>query len=162
MSMMRVHQSCFQAMLYSVCLIFSSCIGTARLTDLPKSAADVDFTKYSDEMNKNKTPFWTFETANEYYIEKSQTVNDTVLFSIIEKALVEKGYKIKSSDRENKAVIAKRGLRFNEWSSVTGVYYNISADKTQIYISTHITQDATGGVRNNIAKKVGLIIESNL
>jgi len=145
-----------------LCLTYCCCVGTAKLSDFPKSAADIDFTRYSAEINNNKTPFWTLETSAEYYIEKAKVVADTTLLSVIEKALGEKGYKIKSASLENKAVVGKRGLRFNEWSSVTGVYFKILNDKTQIYISTHITQDATGGARNNLAKKVGLLIEAAL
>lgn len=50
----------------------------------------------------------------------------------------------------------------NEWSSITAVYYKIQADKIQVYLNTKITQDITGGWRENRASKIGRLIEYEL
>ena len=97
-----------------------------------------------------------------YYIEQNKSVYEKLLITLIEKALTKTGYTIKTSSIENKCVIGKRGLEMNEWGSVTGVYYIATTDKVQIYIKTKITQDITGGFKNNIAKKVGILIENYL
>ena len=50
----------------------------------------------------------------------------------------------------------------NEWSSITAVFYKIQKSKIQVYLKTKISQDITGGWRENRAMKVGQLIEKNL
>ena len=140
-------------------ILLYGCVGTARISDLPKSSSDIDFSKYSEEINRKKTPFWTEETSNEYYIEKEKAVSDTALVGTIEAAMRQNGYAIKSNNADSTCVIGQRGMRANEWGSVIGVYYKISPGKIQVYIHSKVTQDITGGARNNLAKKVGVLIE---
>ncbi len=53
-------------------------------------------------------------------------------------------------------------MRANEWNSITGVYYHIENAKIQVYLTTKITQDVTGGWRENRAKKIGVLIEKGV
>jgi len=55
-------------------------------------------------------------------------------------------------------------MRANEWNSFAAIYYQADeqAGKTKIFILVKITQDATGGRRENRAQKIGAIIEKEL
>ena len=143
-------------------ILLQGCLSVARISDFPTTSSTIDFDKYSKEKSKKKEPFWTFKTSNEYYIETPRLINDDDMINLISRALKEKKYKIFVADKNNKYVIGKRGLRSNEWNTRTGVYYRIDKveNKIQIYITSRITQDITGGCKDNRAKKVGLILEN--
>ena len=140
----------------------NSCLSVAKMTDFPNSSANINFDKYSTELNKKKDPFWTLNTSNEYYIERNVLMTEMDLTNLIQYALKKMGYKIYTIDINNDYVFGKRGMYANEWSSITGVYYkiDISNKKLHVYINTKITQDFTGGWRENRAQKVGQIIEN--
>ena len=142
--------------------MFYGCLSVAKISDFSRTSATIDFEKYSNEYKERSVPFWTSETSNEYYIERDNLMSVNELSTIIQAALKEKGNMIISVDTVNKVVLGKRGMYANEWNSITGVYFKIDVEKkkTQIYINTRITQDITGGWRENRAKKVGLIIEN--
>lgn len=143
--------------------VLYSC-STARITDLPKAATEVNFTQYARDYREQPEPFWTSKTSNEYYFEKEKLLPEEKLITLIQEALKEKGYAIKLVDTEGRHIVGKRGMQANEWGSLTGVYYNISQEqkKIQLYIKTVITQDATGGWRENRAKKVALVLEQKI
>jgi len=149
---------------FTLVIILQGCLSTARVSDFPTTSSNIDFDKYSKEQSEKKEPFWTLETSNEYYFEKQKLIQDDDLIKFISQALMNDGYKIFIADKSNNYVIGKRGLRANEWNTRTGVYYKIDTvkNKTQIYISSRITQDITGGWKSNRAKKVGLILENLL
>ena len=144
-------------------IFLSACVlSVANISHFPRCANEMDFDKYSTDLNKHKTGFWTFRTSYEYYIERQKAVKEKSLESIIEKPLREKSFLIDSSGIDSGCVIAVRGLRPLEYGAVTGVYYKMSGVKLQIYIKTEITQDFSGGPANNLAKKIGVMIEDEL
>ena len=102
------------------------------------------------------------KTSNEYYFEKENNLEEATLIEIIKNGLRSYNYSIAVSNIENKCVIGKRGMKANEWSSITGVYYRIQPNKIQVYLNTKITQDITGGWRENRAMKVGQLIERKI
>jgi len=139
-----------------------SCLSVAKISDFPKASTEINFEKYSIEYQDKKDPFWTSNTSNVYYFERKKVMAKKDLTDIIQYALKKKGYRIYPMSIDDGNVFGKRGLYANEWKSITGVYYKIdlSNEKVQIYINTKITQDFTGGWRENRAKKVGVIIEN--
>jgi hypothetical protein len=68
------------------------------------------------------------------------------------------GFKIKRNDPSEKVIIAKRGLKLNEWNSVAGIYYKLNTNSTDIYIKAEITQDITGGWTDHRAKTIGDLV----
>ena len=138
-------------------ILFINCISTARVSDFPLNSNSIDFDKYSKEFTVNKTPFWTLNTSNEYYIEREIHISEDLLVANIEKALKLNNYSITSKSKETRCFIGKRGMKANEWNSITGIYYKLENQNTlaKIYIRTKITQDITGGWRENRAMKVG-------
>jgi hypothetical protein len=142
--------------------LLQGCLSVARISDFPTTSSNINFDNYSKEKSEKKDPFWTLETSTEYYIETQKLINNDVLINLISQSLKDNGYVIFVSDKNNNYVIGKRGLRANEWNTRTGVYYrnDISKNKTQIYINSRITQDITGGWKDNRAKKVGLVLEN--
>ena len=143
-------------------IILIGCLSTAKLSNFSQTSSTIDFDKLSKEFKLTKTPFWTSKTSNEYYFEKEIDIDETKLIAIINFSLRSYNYSIKVSDIENKCVIGKRGMVANEWSSITAVYYKIESNKIQVYLNTKITQDITGGWRENRALKVGQLIENKL
>ena len=146
-------------MKYLQVVIFFLLVGcsVAKLTDLPKSAAEVDFDNLS-RINEQSSPFWTSKTSSEYYLELPKTT-DSLLYKAILSSFVANGYQKKYLNIANRSYLAERGRRANEWSTLTCVYYKINDENTQIYVKSQITQDITGGWRENRAKKVAERIE---
>lgn len=142
-------------------IFFVSCISTARVSDFPQKANAIDFGKYSKEFTAGRTGLWTSNTSNEYYFEKEIDITEDLLLLNIEKALNANAYSVNYKSKDDKCLIAKRGMKANEWNSVTGVYYRLeNSDKlVKIYIRTKITQDITGGWRENRAMKVASEIQ---
>ena len=142
--------------------ILYSCFSVAKMSSFPKASSEINFNKYSTEYQEKKDPFWTSKTSNEYYLERNKVMTEKELTDIIQYALRENGYKIYSINLDNDNVFGERGMQANEWNSITGIYYKIDLNKqkVQIYITTKITQDITGGWRENRAKKVGQTIEN--
>jgi len=134
----------------------------ASISNFPTNSNKINFDNYSTQINKKKTPIWTFKGSNQYFIEQKKIIDEKELVAIIEKALQTRGNHIVSNNIENKCIIGEKGMSFNEYNSITGVYYRIESDKIQIYIKTQITQDITGGAGNNLSKKLGKLIETAL
>ena len=145
-----------------ITVILTGCISTAKLSDFSQTSATIDFDKFSKEFKLTKTPFWTSKTSNEYYFEKEISIDEIKLIEIIKNSLKSYSYSISVSNIENQCIIGKRGMMANEWSSITAVYYKIQQSKIQVYLNTKISQDITGGWRENRAMKVGQLIEKNL
>ena len=150
----------FTILLTSV--ILTSCVGVAKLSNFSQTSETIDFDRLSKEFKLTDTPFWTMKTSNEYYFEKENNVEEATLIEIIKNGLRSYNYSIAVSNIEDKCVIGKRGMVANEWSSITGVYYRIQPNKIQVYLNTKITQDITGGWRENRAMKVGQLIERRI
>jgi len=143
-------------------ITLTACISTAKLSDFSKTSATIDFDKFSKEFKVTKTPFWTSKTSNEYYFETENSIDEIKLIETIKNSLKSYSYSISVSNIENQCIIGKRGMMANEWGSITAVYYKIQQSKVQIYLNTRISQDITGGWRENRAMKVGQLIEKNL
>lgn len=144
-------------------LIMQSC-SVAKFSSMPKTAADINFVKYEKELQNNKEPFWTSKTSNEYFIEINKICKEQDILQSIGNAYSANNYGFSKFNKEDKVVFAERGTRLNEWKSIAGVYYQIDgiAKKTRIYILVKISQDVTGGWKENRAKKLGQIIEKEL
>ena len=140
-------------------LLLFSCLSTARLSDLPKTANDINFDAYAKGETQNAQGIWTFKTQNEYYLETSVPVTQETLIKMIRQALLMRNYKLNTINVEDTRVTASHGMSANEWSYVTGIYFKRTPEKTRIYIRTKITQDITGGLKYNLSEKLGLIIE---
>jgi hypothetical protein len=147
--------------LITLMLILSSCLGTARLSDLPKTADEINFDAYAKGVAKSGG-VWTFKTSTEYYLETSTPLTQDTLITIIRQALISRKYTIHSDTPDKGYITASHAMTANEYYYVTGVYYKLSPGKTQLYIRTKITQDITGGAKNNLSEKLGAIISSRI
>ena len=152
-----------KSILFIVIIISQSCT-VAKLSSLPKSSNEIDFNKYSIELANAKEPFWTSKTSNEYYFEKPKLYAEEDLFKAMDKAFTANNYVVVKFYKTEKTIFAERGMRANEWKSIAGIYYQTDekTEKTKIYIQVKITQDITGGWKENRAKKIGVIIEKEL
>lgn len=142
-------------------LILSSCLGTAKLSDLPKTADEINFDVYAKGVTQSGG-IWSFRTSTEYYLETSTPLIQDTLRTIIRQALISRKYGINSDTPDKGCITASHAMTANEWYYVTGVYYKLSPGKTQLYIRTKITQDITGGAKNNLSEKLGLIISAHI
>lgn len=145
-----------------IAVLVTGCISRAKLSAFDQSANTIDFEKLSKEFKQTTTPFLTYKTTNEYYFEIAKNIEETKIIEVIKMSLSKYKYKLAFSNVENKCIIGKRGIKANEWKSITAVYYKTSIDKIQIYLNTKISQDFTGGIRQNRAMEVGKLIEQIL
>lgn len=129
----------------------------AKISEFPKSVAEIDFDNLS-KINEESSPFWTSKTSSEYYLELPKTT-DSLLYKAILGSFASNGYQKNYLNLANRFFLAERGIRANEWSTLTCVYYKFNYNNTQIYVKSQITQDITGGWRENRAKKVAERIE---
>lgn len=143
-------------------ILIQSCLSIARISEFPHSSSIIDFEKYAMEFDEHELPLRTRKTSYEYFLEVDNPLPEYKLVILITHALENKGYEVVRLDTITNSVLGKRGLRANEWKTVTGVYYNINSliPKTQIYILSRITQDFTGGWKDNRAKKVATELEN--
>ena len=138
-----------------------SCLGTARISDLPKTADEINFDAYSKKPMKKSGGIWTFKTTTEYYLEIPAALSQDSLMDILIEALRTRKYaRIDPPAYEGSRITATHGATMNEWAYVTGIYYRLSPGKVQLYIRTKITQDITGGAKNNLSEKLGEVIAS--
>ncbi|HEX9510097.1 MAG TPA: hypothetical protein VF939_06415 [Puia sp.] len=141
-------------------IILPSCLSTARLSDLPKTAGEINFDAYAKGLTEKSGAVWTFKTSSEYYLETSIPVPQDTLIKMIQRAFILRKYIINSANPDGACITGSHGMTVNEWAYVTGVYYKLSPGKIQMYIRTKITQDITGGAKNNLSEKLGMIIAS--
>lgn len=151
----------FSLFLFLLTLLSQSCVTTARMSDFSTSPGKEDFNVFSNSKRTDTNSNRNLKTGYEYYIE-SKITNDTVVIQAITNTLKKQGFKIKTVDKNRCAIIAKRGLRANEWKTIAGIYYQIENGITKIYIRSKITEDFTGGWRANRSEKIGQEICKNI
>ena len=144
-------------LLFITFVLMQSCVSVAKLSDFSRTAEGLDFDKVSTLKKSENDKSWNQKTGYEYYI-KSEITDESLIVSAIREALYESGYDIKVYNGNSHTMIGERGLRANEWNSIIGVYYQISNEMTQIYIKCKITQDFTGGWKEDRAEKVGKVV----
>jgi hypothetical protein len=142
---------------FSLLVSFSSCLSTARLSDFSQTAEKIDFMQIANSEKMELDKEWNSKTEFEYYL-KLNTTNNSLIIQSIKDALFYNGYTIQFLDVNKKAVLAKRGLMANEWNSIIGIYFNVNNDESEIYINCKITQDITGGWRDDRAAEIGQTI----
>lgn len=137
-----------------ICLLaITGCAGVARMSDFPKTADTFNFNELSKKNYDSKDTFWNEHTEYEYLADVEKT-DENELFKSIIAALTSSGYTVSYSDIQHQVVIGERGLRPNEWKSITAVYYKGTSELFQVFFKNAITQDVTGGWRENRAKEV--------
>ena len=143
-------------------IFFTSCLSVAKISSFSETSDGINFDYVSSkQLDKNESA-WTSKTSNEYYFETNKVIEKNILFDSMIESLKNEGYTIKSAKRDNNCVIGERGLRANEWKSIIGIYFknDYIRNKTQVYLLCKITQDITGGWKENRAKKVGVKLEN--
>jgi hypothetical protein len=138
-----------------------SCTSIAKISDLPVNSEKINFSKIALMKKTKKDKAWNSKKEYEYYIHTSINSPEKVMTSVL-KGLQLEGYAVNKQSLQNGVVLAERGLRANEWNSVAGIYFTVTEKETHIYIRCRITQDITGGWRNDRAKVIGVAICSQL
>jgi len=145
-------------LLLIICLcLLSGCAGVASMSGFSRTAETLDFDKLSQANYESKEGIWNIQTEYEYFVEVEKMEEDA-LFKAMMEALIESGYELSYVNKPNRTIIGERGLRLNEWNSITGLYYRRLDDVFQIFFKNAITQDITGGWRENRAKKVAKVL----
>ena len=141
-------------------LTFISC-NVARFSSMPQTAANINFTTIALVNKPAKETVYTANTKNEYFVQINTLLTEAQILDVIGKAYAANNYGFSKFNRADKVVFAERGARLNEWKSLAGIYYQIDEanNQTNLYILVKITQDITGGFKENRAKKLGLVIE---
>lgn len=134
-------------------LFFVGCATTANIKNFSQSAADINFDEISKRDLNPNDPLWNLKGRSEYFISISE-IDDASLFNTLIKSIENNGYTIINSNTDQKVIFGKRGMRMNEWNSLSGIYFRKFDDRYQIYIRVDITQDITGGWKENRAKKI--------
>jgi hypothetical protein len=127
------------------------------MSDFPQTAETLDFDTLAKATYESRDAIWNQQTEYEYFLELVKVEEDELCNSIID-SLVQSGYELSYSDKKKGAIIGERGLRLNEWNSITGVYYKRGEGFYQVFIKNAVTQDITGGWRENRAKKVAIVL----
>ncbi|HKR03311.1 MAG TPA: hypothetical protein VJY62_01640 [Bacteroidia bacterium] len=135
-------------------ILIQSCLSTAKLSEFPKSVTGFDFDKIANSKKTDKDHGWNVKTGFEYYL-KTNVADDSVIVQAITGAMKSEGFKIEIADEDHGAILGERGMRANEWNSVAGVYYKKANEGYEMYVNCKITQDFTGGWREDRAKKIG-------
>ena len=135
----------------------TGCVSVARVSDFSKTAGGLNFEELAERNYDRKDAIWNEKTGFEYFLEVEKVHEDDLIGGVT-RALEHLGYAILYSDKEHRTIIGQRGLQANEWSSVAGVYYRPTGEHFQIYIRNKITQDFTGGWRDNRAQKIAQAI----
>jgi len=154
------HSRLLFLMLICLC-IFTGCAGIARISEFPQTSETIDFDKLAQANYESKDAFWNLQTEYEYFVEVEKTEEDE-LYKAITDALVNSGYVVSYSNKQNRVIIGERGFRLNEWKSITGVYYRGRDGLFQVFFRNAITQDITGGWRQNRARKVAALLCKSL
>jgi hypothetical protein len=152
---------CFGLFSLLALALVNGCVSQARLSDFKTTANGIDFDAVSQRDYDSKSAVWTEKSGYEYYIEVKK-INETDLINGITAAVKELHYTIKTSNPDSGALVARRGIHANEWASVVGIYFRLKGDRYQIYIQNKITQDVTGGWRENRAEKIANAICAKL
>ena len=141
-------------LIVTICFcICSGCASVARISDFQKTSEALDFNKLAQANYESQSGLWNLQTEYEYFVEVLNTEEDE-LFKAINEALINSGYEITFSNKKDRTIIGERGLRLNEWYSITGIYYRNHTGLFQVFFKNAITQDITGGWRENRARKL--------
>jgi hypothetical protein len=143
-----------------VILSLLNCVSVASLERFPKSTSQINFGELENIKFEDKEGIWNLKTDYECLLIVNNQLADVEAQT--ENALLKTGYKIKVKDKSEKLIIGERGMRPNEWNSITGIYYKPKNDTVIIYIKNEITQDITGGWKENRAKEIGKLLCKNL
>jgi hypothetical protein len=143
--------------LFLILILIQSCLSTARLRNFPQSAEGYDFSKIANSKKTEEDKAWNAKTGFEYYL-KTNIADDSLIIQAITGAMRSEGFVLKLIDKANGAILGERGLRANEWKSVAGVYYQKTSEGFEVYVNCKITQDFTGGWREDRARKIGVLI----
>jgi hypothetical protein len=144
-------------------LVLTSC-SVAKFSSMPKTAMEIDFVKYENDLQNTKEPLWSSNTSNEYFFVLDKACQELELLEAVGFAFTKNNFGFSKFNKADKVVFAERGARLNDWKSIAGIYYKIDtlANKTRFYILVKITQDIIGGWKENRAKKIGLDLEKLL
>jgi hypothetical protein len=115
-------------------ILIQSCSSTARLTDFPKTAKEHDFDKIANSKKTQEDKSWNKKSGYEYYLA-TNIKDDTLIRQAAVDALRSEGFLIRKS--------------------VAGVYYQKNDEGFELYVRCKITQDITGGWREDRAQKIG-------
>jgi hypothetical protein len=137
-----------------ISLFFVSCVTVAKISDLPSNSESIDFSKIALMKKTKKDKAWNSKKEYEYYICTPVNSPEKIMASIL-KGLQLEEYAVNRQSLLNGVVLAERGLRANEWNSVAGIYFIVTEKEAHIYIRCRITQDITGGWRNDRAREIG-------
>ncbi len=145
-----------------ISVMLSSCITTARISNFSDSASAINFEQYATEYKSTATPYWMSQKENEYYFEVNKLISKEKITNLIELSLLHFNYSIKKKNVDSNCYVGKKGMGLNEWRILTGIYFKQENDITKVYIQSKITQDITGGIRENRALKIGQYLEAQL
>jgi hypothetical protein len=135
-------------------ILIQSCSSTARLSDFPKTAKEYNFDKIANSKKTQEDKSWNKKAGYEYYLQ-TNSKDDSLIIQAIIGALRSEGFLISFIHDKDGAIVGERGLQANEWKSVAGVYYQKNDEGFEVYVRCKITQDITGGWREDRAKKIG-------
>ncbi|MCA9604151.1 MAG: hypothetical protein H6748_18665 [Spirochaetaceae bacterium] len=135
-------------------LAASGCLGVARLSDLPASANDVDFAAHDGPQTPARRELRDGRPGQSFVVQSLAPLDGAALAEHAADTLREAGYEVVRQESEAGVVLAERGLRMNEWGSVTGVYFRPQAQHWWILVDVRITQDVTGSWREDRARKL--------
>lgn len=152
-----INKRTYLLLLIVLTILTQGCLSTAHLSDFSKTASSIDFNKIANSKNNTTDKSWNSKTGFEYYI-KTSSVDDSLVIQAIKGAIMSEGFTIKFLDKKTNTILAERGMRANEWNSVVGTYYKKVNDGFEVYVNCKITQDFTGGWREDRARKIGDII----
>lgn len=135
-------------------IIFAAgCISTAKIGHLPDSSDLIDFDSLSDRNMDLDSSSRNHEGISEYMVYITG-MEDRTLVELLKQANQNQGFTNKRVDIGKRRILGSRGMRMNEWNSVSGIYYRKTDDNYQVYVRVDITQDVTGGRKENRAKKI--------
>lgn len=139
-----------------------SCSVVAKLSELPRSSKEINFSSYAGKDLEISKDDWTYKEGDEYYFT-ARGINKKTLISAITNSLKILGYKIEKLDMNENCITSSRNIQITEWKSIYGVYFNnIDNESYEIYIINRITQDRSGGRNIYRSKKLAKFINLHL
>lgn len=136
------------------------CASVAKIERFPQSSTKIEFDRLEKEKMVDDEGIWNLRTDYECFLIVNNSISDVEKQA--ERALLQAGYSIRIKNASEMMIVGKRGLRANEWNSITGIYYKPKNDTTLIYVKNEITQDITGGWKDNRAKEIGKLLCNKL
>lgn len=124
-------------------LAVAGCQNVARLSDLPTSSENVRFGPSGDTHRGH------------YECDFSlRDVSDEQFESATRQGLTTNDFSIVRDDPAARTILAKRGLRPNEYASVVGVYWRRVDAGLEAKVLVRITQDALGTFKQSYAENL--------